>query len=108
MFVRRVELDEIPVVRLQSQNLGPEQGSVVVMDDVELLAVEDFEDRIRLRPGPSHLLGHQRRQKSQAASQAVYGYVRVIGEGLRGLALGQHLIAVHAVNHVHFVPQPRQ
>ena len=74
------------------------------MDDVKSLAVENLQDRICLRPCDADLLGHQRREKPQGATQTVHGYVWVISEWLRRLALGEHFVAIHAVNDVHFVP----
>src|SRR5579863_7077411 len=60
VFVGGIELDEIAIVRLQLRDLRTEQRNVVVMDDVELFAVENFENFICLRPGTARLLRDER------------------------------------------------
>ena len=92
VFVGGIELDEIAIVGLQLQNLGPEQRNVVVMNYVKLLAVEDLEDGVGLGPGHSRLLGHERRQKPDAASQAVHGHVGMIGKWLLAVRFGASIL----------------
>src|ERR1700675_3693615 len=60
VFVCGIELDEIAIVRLQLHHIRTEQRNIVIMDDVELLAVEDFENFICLGPGTARLLRDER------------------------------------------------
>ncbi len=108
MFVRGVELDVIAVVRLQPQHARAEQRDIVIVNDVELLAVEDLENLAGLRPWVSRLLRDQRRQDPQPAAQAVHGDVGMVNERRLRLAFRQRPVAIDAMNDIDFVTPPRQ